>query len=689
MKRLYVILIALLTIAIYPLQAQTILLVNDNDKNPDRIEALKTSLNNIGLAYTYYNTIEHNASPTAEFMDPFDVVLWYTGNDGAGLYFWNGNDTVNTELKTYLDNGGMLWLQGLDFLYDVYKGAPDTFKVGDFVYDYLGIANYVGQSHKDDGVYSDGVPFMTVDTANGIFTLDTLKWKWATLWYADALLPVDSAKALYVMGPPEYDFGGFPSAIYYEKGDAKIMSFAVETAKFDAQWRLDSLLAQGMRYFKQFASEIIYVESITITTETGEAVIDEKGGTLQCIANVLPEDATNKVVEWSLVNNTAHATIDQNGLLKATGVSNGNGTVIVVASATDGSGVSDSLLVTITNQGSPSDYEILLVNDNANTKDRYLAVEDALKNNGYIYALYNTVLTGTYPDLDFLSTFDVVIWYTGNDGVDLKLWDVSDSTDIKFNAPLKQYLDNGGIVWLQGLDFLYDIYGKAPYPEGDEEFASGSFIYDYMGIKKYVAQSRADDGGQGMPQLDVVPDNGFCELTPILWAWSTLWYADALAITDNAVGIYKPGPPSYVFSPFYTGLFNKHNESKLMTFAFETAKLDTQDNIDELFYEVLEAFKDIVDVKDIAVSNTSFAVYPNPAHDIINVDYELLKDVPVTITVTTLDGKVVLHKNEGTQNKGAHTVKLNLQNVVAGSGEYFINIIAQGQSVAKKLIVIK
>ncbi len=688
MKKLYTILTVVFLLATLSIQSQSILLVNDNGYKPKRVDALKTALNNLGLPFTYFNTVEKGASPTADFMDPFDVVIWYTGNDSGGLYLWNAADTVNTELKTYLDNGGMMWLQGLDFLYDLYKGAPDTFQVGDFVYDYLGISTYVAQSKIDDGVYSSGVPFFEVEPGNGIFTLDTLLWTWSTMWHADALIPTDSAKVLYKMGPAEYDLGGYASAIYNENGKAKIMSFATETGKLDAQWRLDTLFAQGLRYFKQFASTSIPVESITLSTTSGKNTIDEKGGTLQFEATVLPDDATNKIVVWSLENNTANATIDQDGLLKATGVSNGNGTVTVVATAADGSGVTASMDITITNQGDPSDYEILLVNDNANGTDRYLVLDTALTNNEYNFAIYNTVLTNTYPDLDYLSSFDVVIWYTGNDGVNLKLWDVSDSTDIKFNAPLKSYLDNGGIVWLQGLDFLYDVYGKAPYPAGDGEFSAGTFIYDYMGIKKYVAQTKADDGGQGVPQLDVVPDNGFCELSPVLWTYSTMWYVDALAITDNAVGIYKLGPTDYVYNPFYAGLFNRNGKSKLMTFTFETARLDSRDNTDELFYEVLEAFRDIVDdVEDPAFENSSISIYPNPVSENIKIDYSLLQNSNVKINITNINGAVIYTQNEGNQYKGQHTSVISLNSL--NSGTYFVNIIAGNQAIAKKLIVIK
>ena len=67
------------------------------------------------------------------------------------------------------------------------------------------------------------------------------------------------------------------------------------------------------------------------------------GGTEQLTAQVLPEDASIKTVTWSS-SNTNVATVNQNGLVTAKKVGN----AIVTATATDGSGVSGSCVVTVT-----------------------------------------------------------------------------------------------------------------------------------------------------------------------------------------------------------------------------------------------------------------------------------------------------------------------------------------------------
>ena len=62
--------------------------------------------------------------------------------------------------------------------------------------------------------------------------------------------------------------------------------------------------------------------------------------------SVLPLNATNKTVTWSLINGSGQATISSTGLVTAVA----NGTVTAIATANDGSGVWGTLGITISNQ---------------------------------------------------------------------------------------------------------------------------------------------------------------------------------------------------------------------------------------------------------------------------------------------------------------------------------------------------
>ena len=86
----------------------------------------------------------------------------------------------------------------------------------------------------------------------------------------------------------------------------------------------------------------VSVSSISVGN-VGESTL-KKGQTLQMSAEVLPASANNKTVTWSVINGTGTATVDANGLLTAVTA----GTVTVKATATDGSAVEGSKVITIT-----------------------------------------------------------------------------------------------------------------------------------------------------------------------------------------------------------------------------------------------------------------------------------------------------------------------------------------------------
>ncbi len=90
-----------------------------------------------------------------------------------------------------------------------------------------------------------------------------------------------------------------------------------------------------------------YAMEITVSTATGDDFIDVMGGSIQMMATIEPAEASIYPVEWQ-VNDTKLATIDENGLLTAKGKD--NGTVTVIAVATDGSEASGEMDITLLNQ---------------------------------------------------------------------------------------------------------------------------------------------------------------------------------------------------------------------------------------------------------------------------------------------------------------------------------------------------
>ncbi|MDD5050805.1 MAG: Ig-like domain-containing protein [Candidatus Pacebacteria bacterium] len=110
----------------------------------------------------------------------------------------------------------------------------------------------------------------------------------------------------------------------------------------------DPVTGDEVTYF--ITVPVVDVAGITVTGTGDATTISADGGTLQMLASVLPGDATNSSVTWSIVSGGDFASIDGDGLLTATG----NGEVTVRATANDGSEVYGELIITISGQTIPT-----------------------------------------------------------------------------------------------------------------------------------------------------------------------------------------------------------------------------------------------------------------------------------------------------------------------------------------------
>jgi hypothetical protein len=70
---------------------------------------------------------------------------------------------------------------------------------------------------------------------------------------------------------------------------------------------------------------IVLITEIVITSAGNATTITTNGGTFQMSATVLPANATDRTVTWSVISGTGNATINASGLLTAVA----NGTVTV------------------------------------------------------------------------------------------------------------------------------------------------------------------------------------------------------------------------------------------------------------------------------------------------------------------------------------------------------------------------
>lgn len=132
---------------------------------------------------------------------------------------------------------------------------------------------------------------------------------------------------------------------------------------------------------------VVPVSSIIVTGDGGVTTISENGGSLQLLAEVLPADASDPTITWS-VDDTIIGTVDQTGLLTAIN----SGTVLVTATANDGFGGVGRLEVVISNQFTEvadlSELKTMDVNDESTvykiTGEVVLTFQQSYRNKKYV-----------------------------------------------------------------------------------------------------------------------------------------------------------------------------------------------------------------------------------------------------------------------------------------------------------------
>lgn len=328
-------------------------------------------------------------------------------------------------------------------------------------------------------------------------------------------------------------------------------------------------------------------------------------------------------------------------------------------------------------------YSVLLVDDDANGIDESEFIETALTNSGFSFNVLN-IDTNASPDFNTLNQYDMVIWTTANDGANLNLWDTS--ATVQFNAALRQFIDSNGVFWLDGLDYMYDMYGSAP-----DVFTAGDFVYDVMGISSYFAQAHADDSlGNyvGLQSAARSASNTITTADSIKWKWNEVWYADAFELTSDAVSLFEMGPASYDFAGKSCGLYRGNVIStSLRIGSLGDGSVLVQANIDLLVKEMIEAaelgtFSRIIESINTVETVADVSLYPNPSSDIVTLKFNAAYNA--SITIFDITGKVLLNdviKDNSTSYK-FDVSELN-------SGMYFYQMTINNSTISNKFSVVK
>lgn len=261
-KRLLSIFTLLLSVIAY--SQNDILLVTDNNLDTSDNSTFYNAL----LTTSYTNVTLHeadvNGAPAVAQLNNYDLVIWFSGDDGFELNFWSNGIAGNTALKSYLDNGGKLWMVGSDIIFEMYGSAQDTFTTGEFMYDYAWLQSYDMQTYADDGGL--GVPQVERNANVSSSYPSPLTWIFSTLWYADAVTPRNETISVYEFGPTSYPNSGETTMTFYENNTFSVMSTLFNPTSIDTSTtagRLNFTPNNDLDFFIQATLDHIFASSLS------------------------------------------------------------------------------------------------------------------------------------------------------------------------------------------------------------------------------------------------------------------------------------------------------------------------------------------------------------------------------------------------------------------------------------------
>ncbi|WP_055442210.1 T9SS type A sorting domain-containing protein [Lacinutrix himadriensis] len=258
-------LILTLSITVLSFSQNDILLVTDNDFDINDNAAFYNSI--LTTSYTSVTLYDSNTNgiPTSTELDNYDLVIWFTGDDSLNLNFWSNGTSGNTELTSYLNNGGKLWIIGSDLIYGMYFGAPANFSTGEFMYDYAWLASYDTQTFVDDGGL--GVPQIDKNSNISISYPSPLTWVFSTLYYIDGVTPRTEGISVYEFGPATYPNAGETTMTFYENDTFSVMSTLFNPINIDASVTNGLAPSNDLDFFIQASLDHIFTSSLSINED--------------------------------------------------------------------------------------------------------------------------------------------------------------------------------------------------------------------------------------------------------------------------------------------------------------------------------------------------------------------------------------------------------------------------------------
>jgi len=211
----------------------------------------------------------------------------------------------------------------------------------------------------------------------------------------------------------------------------------------------------------------------------------------------------------------------------------------------------------------------------------------------------------------------------------------------------------------------------ARYPTVPTAFSAGDFEYDFMGLESYDVQAYANDGSQGVPEVDVLPLAPAYFQDQLTWIFPTHWYADGVTAVPAADNLYGMGPSGYALAGAVSMTHLKNTETNVLATFFDPALINTRLNRTSFLEHSIEyLLYPELGVAETAVS--TLRVFPNPATDEVTI--AVTTGSAAAFSVLSTEGKAVA---TGTFSNGMAIADLSL----LSPGIYFLTTDASTETV--------
>ena len=491
------------------------ILLIDDDGGDNYETYYSDALDYFGYPYIIWN-VSSQGSPSASDLQSYKIVIWLTGSEYINTL--TAADQVN--LQSFLNSGGKLFIAGQDIGYDIgVDSFYNNYLHSNFEWDNANIYNLLGVS-GDPVTHGIDISISGGDGANNQL-------------YPSEISPYDEYST-----PIFYYDGDGIGAIRADTGTYRVVYFAFGFEAINNSWDRAYLLYKIINWL-DITPPSVYVSNYGATyvpagsPVTINAVVYDMSDISSVYAEIESPDE-NIVTTIQLFDDGMHYDGSGNdgiyGNSWVTDPEEKEYNIDFIATDTWGNtGIhNDSDRFTTVPLSFTSD--IILV-DGSSYSSYINYFEDALDTYGYSFNLWDFDLRGEI-DSSTMDSFKICIWSSPFNG-----------PDSNEQSVLREFLDNGGKLFISGQDIGWDIGGTNFY----QDYLHANYIQDDVNL--YALEGTSGDPITNGIDISIIGGDGAnnqwwpCEIDPIAPAESIFYYDITTSLSEKNYS-FKKLPPT-------------------------------------------------------------------------------------------------------------------------------------------------